>query len=65
MKIFKLKYEQISTKVPDHFRLDGWTTGIKQRKFCSLLFPKRFSMCLAIKIIRRKLSVVSLDYGEL
>lgn len=63
-KTLELKYEEVPIKLADHFRLDGWTTGITHRRFCSLLFPIGFSMNLAMKIIRRKLGMLSLDYNS-
>lgn len=64
-KTLELKYEEVPTKVPEHFRLDGWTTGVEHRRFCALLFPKGISISLAMKIIRRKLGMVSLEWDLL
>lgn len=58
--ILDLVFEEVSTKVPNHYRLDGWIG----RKYCSLLFPIRFSMSQAQKIIRRKLGLMPEDWTE-
>ena len=49
--------------VPDEYRLDGWQTGVKQRKYCSLTFPKSFLKGRAMALIRRRLGMLPLAFG--
>ena len=52
-KTFDIEYEEIPTKVPDNYRLDG-KIG---RKYCASMFPVGFSISEAMKIIRLKLGI--------
>ncbi len=54
----EVKYEIIETSIPDEYRLDGWQTGVKDRKYCSLMFPVGFSLSVAMAIIRRRLGIL-------
>lgn len=62
MSILEVKYEIVPTRILGEYRLDGWQTGVKQRKFCSMLFPEKFSLNKAMNIIRRRLTMLSLTY---
>ena len=64
MKILKIIYKSVAIKIPGYYRLDGWTTGITNRKLCCLLFPIGFPVYKAQKIIRRKLGMVPEDITE-
>jgi len=58
--VVNLIYEEVPIKVPDHYRLDGWLTGVTHRKFCALLFPVGFSRLEAMRIIRKELGLFPL-----
>lgn len=62
-KAFEPVIEEIATKIPDHYRIDGWI-GRVCRKYCSLLFPIGFPKHLAHKIIRRRLGLLPEDWTE-
>ena len=62
-KAYKPVIEEIPTKVPDHYRLDG-RIGKVCRKYCCLLFPIGFPKYRAYKIIRRRLGLVPEDITE-
>ena len=64
IKTLDIVYEEIPTKVPEHYRLDGRTTGIEHRKVCGLLFPIGFPKYQAQKMIRRKMGFLPLDWDS-
>jgi len=56
-KPFEVIYEEVPTKVPDHYRLDG-RIGMT---YCALMFPKGLPLHRAMKIIRRRLGLIDWD----
>ncbi len=60
--ILEVVYEILDIHdVPDEYRLDGWQTGIKERRYCSLMFSKGFDKSKAMAIIRRRLGMLPLE----
>lgn len=58
----EVKYEILDIPSdPDEYRLDGWQTGVIERKYCSMAFPIGFSLRIAMATIRRRLGMLPLE----